>query len=167
MNHIKEYNEFVADDMSVSVKCIGKSKDKRKIKIKKGSKEYEVYLYSRRFVMPHETKDNEELYQFLKSIVLKHVYWLFGLDLTDKEKQKEQETSQKYSDNPIVYTSEEWYKQTKEWIDFYTDDLGVFNDEERKYLYKNIGEDYYKNINIYPSSFDFREFYKLKDLKIK
>ena len=117
--------------------------------------------------MPRETENDENLYNVLRSIVIQHIYWLFGLDLSDKEKQTEQENEQKYSDNPIIYTAEDWYKETKEWIDFYCDDLKAIKENEKDYLYENIGEDYYKNKDMYPSFFDFKEFYKLNDLKIK
>ena len=166
MKDIREYIKNTADS-NITVKCMGKSRDIRKIRITYNKKVYEISLFRRRFVMPRETENDENLYNVLRSIVIQHIYWLFGLDLSDKEKQTEQENERKYSDNPIIYTAEDWYKETKEWIDFYCDDLKAIKENEKDYLYENIGEDYYKNKDMYPSFFDFKEFYKLNDLKIK
>lgn len=152
--------------MRYSVKCIGKSRDIRRIRVTINKKKYEVSLFQRQLVMPFETKDNAELHKFLEGIVLEHVYWLFGLDLGDMRNQKEQEASEKYSDRRISYSAEDWYKETKNWIDFYCKDLKAYSDYEREYLYANIGEDYYRNRSLYPSFFDFKEFYNIKDLKI-
>jgi hypothetical protein len=161
MKDIREYIKSNADN-SITVKCMGKSRNLRKIRITYNKKTYDISLYNRRFVMPRETANDDNLYNALRGVIVQHIYWLFGLDLSDKEKQKEQET-----DANITYTAKDWYKQTKEWIDFYCDDLKAIKENEKDYLYENIGEDYYKNKDMYPSFFDFKEFYKLNDLKIK
>ncbi|MBR4589743.1 MAG: hypothetical protein IKO36_03680 [Bacteroidaceae bacterium] len=150
------------DNSSITVKCMGKSVDKRKVRITIDKKQYDVYLFRRRFVIPAY---DDELHDKLRSIAIQHAYWLWGLDDSDKRHSKEQEISIKYNPNPIIYDAEDWKRETKKFIELYTDDLQVFNEQEKKYLLDNIGDDYYKHINMYPSSFDFKTFYKLTDLK--